>query len=210
MSGYFQDKHVRVLRVGSGIPRFERQASFLLRTDLLAVFPIAHCDAYMYATASCLIVAVPASSALFFFRVKDIYNDDRIITAFFGFLLFTLFGLSFMIPMGATSAHIGTTQRCILTKTATWSLAALVMNAIYVALIFSAIAFRIMSRPRAIVGDTGAQRTSYGLPNLSRAVLRGCQFYYLFVTVFFAKMTTCTKMHPPVASPSAQTLSQPY
>ena len=53
-----------------------------------AVAPVAHCQALEYVICSFYEISLPATSALFFFRVRTVYNDNKIVTAFFGALWF--------------------------------------------------------------------------------------------------------------------------
>lgn len=44
-------------------------------------------------------LAVPSTSLLFFFRVRAVYGNSKIITAFFGFVWVAILGLSVLVPM---------------------------------------------------------------------------------------------------------------
>ena len=145
---------------------------------------MAHCDIILYAIGGSFIVVLPSTSALFFFRVRAVYANNRAITAFFGFLLFALFGLCFMTPLVSESTHIGPTKRCITTKIKTYGFAPAVLNFVLDALVFISISLRISYY--SIEGDTfRARMTSFfrgdGLPRLSRSILQGGQLYYSFV-----------------------------
>jgi hypothetical protein len=135
-----------------------------------------------------LVVALPSSSALFFFRVKAVYCNNRIITVVFAVLWFALVGLSFTIPSSVKGRHIGTTQACIITYVAPVASAPIVLDAIFDTLVFIAISVRLISF--SFVNDTfGGRMKSFwrgdGLPALSRSLLQGGQFYYLLVIIFF-------------------------
>jgi hypothetical protein len=119
--------------------------------------------------------------------VKAVYCNNKIITAFFGFLLFALFALSFLAFTAVNGTHIGTTQRCIIIEVASYGSTPIILNSLIDTLVFIAISLRIISY--SIVGDTlGARVKSFcrgdGLPVLSRSLLQGGQLYYLFVTFF--------------------------
>lgn len=66
------------------------------------VAPIDNCGALQYVEGIFAEIAIPATSLLFFFRVRAIYNQCRIITAFFGVLWLSIAGLSIMIMLGIT------------------------------------------------------------------------------------------------------------
>jgi len=159
-------------------------ASDTLDIDALAAAPVRNCNALIKFAASCCVVAYPATSAMFFFRVRGVYCNNRIITLFFGFLLFALFALSFIMPVVAKATHIGPTQRCINATAPRYISTPIILNSIIDTLVFVAISFRIMSL--SLAGDTfGARMGSFfrgnGLPVLSRSVLQGGQLYYLCV-----------------------------
>ena len=68
----------------------------------MVVAPIDNCNALKYVEGVFAEIAIPATSLLFLFRVKAIYNHSRIITAFFGFLWIAIAGLSILIMLGIT------------------------------------------------------------------------------------------------------------
>jgi hypothetical protein len=147
-----------------------------------------HCNAVLISIGCFFVLGMPSTSALFFFRIRAVYRQNKIITGFFGLLLFALFGLSFLGPFTGKGKHIGTTQRCINTKAEPFGSVPILLNSIMDTLIFIVISFRIVSY--SLVGDTfSARMRSFlrgdGLPNLSRSILQGGQLYYLFVTCFF-------------------------
>jgi hypothetical protein len=58
------------------------------------------CKALKYFKGSSLEIGVSATSLLFFFRVRAVYNNSRIITAFFGLLWLAITGLNTFILLG--------------------------------------------------------------------------------------------------------------
>jgi hypothetical protein len=149
---------------------------------------VASCNAVLILIGCFFVIGVPSTSALFFFRVKAVYYGNKFITTFFRALLFALFGLSFLMPFTASGKHIGTTQRCITTKTEHFVVAPVLLHSIMDTLVFIAISFRIVSY--SLVGDTfSARMRSFfrgsGLPSVSKSILQGGQLYYLFVTRIF-------------------------
>jgi hypothetical protein len=130
---------------------------------------------------------MPSSSALFFFRVKGVYCNNRIITVVFGFLWIALFGVSCTIIPAVKGGHLGNTQRCMITSVAPYGSAPIVLNAINDTLIFIAISVRLVSFT-STSNSFGARIKSFwlgdGLPALSRSLLQGGQLYYLSVIIF--------------------------
>jgi hypothetical protein len=151
---------------------------------ILTVAPFAHCNIMIYVIAVGLLFVASSTSALFFFRVKAVYDNNRIVTIFFGSLWFVLFGLCFMLPLAAKATHIGRTQICIVVQVERYGSIPVIAHFVFDTFVFLAISVRIVSF--SIVGDTfGAQMRSFfrgdGLPNLSRSLLYGGQLYYLSV-----------------------------
>jgi hypothetical protein len=142
--------------------------------------PLANCQTWIYAIGGCFIVATPSTSALFFFRVKAVYNNDKIITAFFGVLLFMMFAASLLIPFSPTVTHVGPTQRCMVIGEK-YAVIPAVMNFTLDTLVFCAISLRIVSRS---IGDNSfrAILSSFfrgdGLFSLPRSLLQGGQLHY--------------------------------
>jgi hypothetical protein len=133
---------------------------------------------------------------MFFFRVRAVYCNNRIITVFFGCLWLTLLGLSCIMPLTVKVTHLGTTQRCIVTSVAPHASAPIVLNAILDTLIFIAISIRLVSFSFVNDGTFGARMKSFwrgdGLPTLSRSLLQGGQLYFLFVDHLLSSFLKCT------------------
>jgi hypothetical protein len=138
----------------------------------------------IYAVAVINILTVSSTSALFFFRVKAVFLNNRMITAFFGFLWFTLTGLCFSLPFVVKATHIPTTQICIVSRFAYFGTIPNIAHVIYDTFVFVSISLRIISF--SIVGDTFTARTRSffrgdGVPSFSKSVLYGGQLYYMSV-----------------------------
>ena len=70
-----------------------------------AVAPVAHCQALEYVICSFYEISLPATSALFFFRVRAVYNDNKIVTVFFGALWFSVLVLSIFLMLAVRSGE---------------------------------------------------------------------------------------------------------
>jgi hypothetical protein len=71
----------------------------------LIVGSIDNCAALKYIEGIFFELSVPATSLLFFFRVKAVYNNSKIITLFFGILWLAIAGLSILIMLGITGGE---------------------------------------------------------------------------------------------------------
>jgi hypothetical protein len=158
------------------------QGHLSLHANNFVVAPVQNCNILVKSMAACYVVAFPSTSAMLFFRARAVYGNNKTITLFFGFMLFALFGLSFVIPVVLEATKIGTTQRCINTPTPHYISTPIILNSVIDTLLFIAISVRIVSY--SSTGNTfGARVESFfrgkGLPALSKTLLQGCQLYYL-------------------------------
>ncbi|OAX32247.1 hypothetical protein K503DRAFT_852173 [Rhizopogon vinicolor AM-OR11-026] len=126
--------------------------------------------------------AAPGTAALFFFRVRAVYDRSKIVTAVFGILWLATLSAAIALPFMVTGEHIGTTDYCIQSSVASGASAVLIINACSDALVFLAISWRIARNNSA--GQTLREhlRSFYkgdGLPRLSKLLLQSGQAYYL-------------------------------
>jgi hypothetical protein len=103
---------------------------------------------------------------------------------FFGFLLFAVFCVSWIIPLGVEAAELGTTKMCFPTEIQSWASIPGFLNVAFDTLVFIAISYYIVSL--STVGDTfGARLRSFvrgdGLSTVTKSLLQGGQLYYLYV-----------------------------
>lgn len=142
---------------------------------------MANCHALAKAIGWCGGFALPLNSLLFFFRIRAVFNQSRIIkTAFFILWLGTLGG-GLTAPFGVDGTHIGTTENCINTNVKSYSSAGIVVVAIHDTSVFLAISLRLLMYSLA---DTWGQRfksffSGGGMGNMSRSLLKSGQLYYL-------------------------------
>ncbi|KZP07996.1 hypothetical protein FIBSPDRAFT_816544 [Athelia psychrophila] len=158
---------------------------FCVTAVVSAVAPVAHCQALQYIIGFFYEVSLPATSLLFFFRVKAVYAHGRVITLFFGALWFAILGLSILPMVAIRSDHIPNTQHCTETVVGDFVSVPAIITAVYDTLVFIAISAQMVVH--TLNGDTWTARTrsfvyGNGMYSLSRALLRGGQIYY-FATV---------------------------
>jgi hypothetical protein len=124
---------------------------------------------------------VPSTCALFFFRVKAVYCNDRTVAVLFGIFWFAVLAVCFLAPPSVKATHIGRTQMCVVTKILPYGSLPVGLSTFFNTFVFIAISLRIVSY--SIVGDTFAARVKSfirgdGLPSFSRSLLRCGQCYY--------------------------------
>lgn len=181
-------------------------------TNTIRIAPIDNCNALKYVEGVFIEIAIPATSLLFLFRVKAIYNHSKIITAFFGFLWIAIAGLSILIMLGITRDHIPYTRRCTEGLAHTYTMVPIILTAVYDTLIFIAISYRMISLSM-LDGPWSARVKSFftgkGLHYLSRAMLQSGQAYY-FITIGVAIASTALILAPSVPSEIKPILGSTY
>src|ERR1700733_4271331 len=117
-------------------------ASQICRINVLAAASLTNSKAVIIALGSVLVLQVPSTSALFFFRVKAVYYNNKIVTIFFGVLWLSMSALCFLFPQAVSATRIGTTQTlCIITRIAPYVSAPIFVHVAFDTLVFFAISF---------------------------------------------------------------------
>ncbi|EJC99638.1 uncharacterized protein FOMMEDRAFT_93095 [Fomitiporia mediterranea MF3/22] len=143
---------------------------------------VGDCQALQIAFSICFAIAVPLTSLLFFFRVRAVFNDNKPIVAFFGFLWVSVLAGCITVPFATRGVHIGPTVFCILTGVKTYSATGIVISAVNDTLVLVAISLRILYNA-SIDDNVGARVKAFwnggALPKLSKSILQSGQQYYL-------------------------------
>ena len=71
----------------------------------MVVAQIDNCEALKYIQGVTFEIGGPATSLLFFFRVKAVYNHSKVITTFFGILWLSIVGVSILLMLGITGCR---------------------------------------------------------------------------------------------------------
>ncbi|KAF9041375.1 hypothetical protein BJ165DRAFT_1530105 [Panaeolus papilionaceus] len=90
-------------------------------------------------------IAINATSLLFFLRTRAIYDRDRLVGFFFGFLWLLVAASSVTVPLGITVANIGPTKFCAVKKFEGYVATAAIVPLVYDTLVFIAISWRLMT-----------------------------------------------------------------
>jgi hypothetical protein len=154
-----------------------------INTSLHTALPVhGSCQTLLWIILFSYPCAAPGTAALFFFRVRAVYERSKIVTAIFGALWLATLGAAIALPFMVKGEHIGTTDYCIQSSVAPGASAVLIVNACSDTLVFLAISWRIAQNNSA--GETfgGLLRSFFkgnGLPRLSKMLLQSGQAYYL-------------------------------
>jgi hypothetical protein len=73
---------------------------------LVIVVPIDNCEIVKYIEGVFAEIAMPATSLLFFFRLKAVYRHSRIIITIFGIFWLAIAGLSIFLILSITISEI--------------------------------------------------------------------------------------------------------
>ena len=167
------------------------------------VAPIDNCDTLRYMQGIFFEIGGPATSFLFFVRVRAIYNNSKIVTTFFGVLWLSIAGLGLLLIFGITGREyqivvlryhpcdnilvdrIPYTRRCAEgNSNFAFSAVPVILTAVFDTLVFLAISYKMVSISMA-GNNWSAQVRSFfrgdGLHHLSKSLLRSGQAYYLWV-----------------------------
>jgi len=171
-----------------------------LSTAIYRIAPIDNCRSLQYVEGIFFEIGVPATSLLFLFRVRAVYNRSRIITAFFGIIWLAIAGLSILIMLGITGERIPYTRRCTEGLPHKFTTVPIMLTAVNDTLVFLAISYRMVSS--AMVRSTWSARAKSffkgeGLHYLSKALLQSGQAYY-FATIWVAVISTALILSPSI------------
>ena len=142
------------------------------------------CQALASSGAWLAAFAVPLNYLLFFFRIRAVFNDSKLVVYLFAFLWVATLGSSLAMPFGVEATHIGTTRTCLDTLIADFVSAAPIASGINDTLVFIAISAKLMSYSW-VENTWRAQFKSFFSSRekgvISSVLLQTGQLYYLCV-----------------------------
>ncbi|KDR73143.1 hypothetical protein GALMADRAFT_72738 [Galerina marginata CBS 339.88] len=155
---------------------------YVLASTIFETAPTGNCIAFEKGLDWLYPIAIPASSLLFFFRVRAIFDKNIFIVTFFGFMWLAVVAGCLTVTQGVTGAHIGSTDYCINASLEGYVAAAAIIPLVNDTLIFLAISWRLMTNSHVEYTLKGGMRTLvFGdyMPAFSRSLLQDGQIYYL-------------------------------
>ncbi|KZV76644.1 hypothetical protein PENSPDRAFT_747525 [Peniophora sp. CONT] len=195
---FFDLPNIYQLFIGSrptipGVVYVISRVATLLCNALWTQFSIVGGDCASLTTAIQIlwVLASAFTTLLFFFRVRALYRDNRVVVGSFGALWLCTVGGAVCLPIaigGQDGVHILPDQTfCIEVGTNTsppYTGLSILMPAIYDTFVFCAISYRLFPEYELYLGMTWMRRaglffTGQGLPRFSKALLQGGQQYYL-------------------------------
>ncbi|EJC99632.1 uncharacterized protein FOMMEDRAFT_112698 [Fomitiporia mediterranea MF3/22] len=175
--------------------------AYVVTSTVFQIGSVGDCQALQVALAVCFVLAVSSTSLLFFFRIRAIFNDEKLVVALFGFLWLCVFAGCMTVPFAIQGTHIGPTVFCVNSNVKPYSSAGIVISAVNDTLVLIAISLRILYNA-SIDDNVGARVKAFwnggALPNLSKSILQSGQQYYL-ITVGGNILTMVMILAPSVA-----------
>ncbi|TDL21970.1 hypothetical protein BD410DRAFT_789054 [Rickenella mellea] len=174
--------------------------AFLTSAMLFPIASIGDCQKLQTALGSCFAVAVPATSLLFFFRVRAIFEREKIVVGIFFLVWLATLGGSLTVPFAIFGGHIGPTLHCINTAVKPYSSVGIIVSTVSDTLVLLAISYRLItttSLEDSVKGRVQGFFGGKGLPRISKSLLQGGQQYYL-ITVGFNIATMAMILSPSV------------
>ena len=179
---FFQIIRVCIHNYFNSIHKYVDLVPSRLLTLIFLVGAVGNCQTLQVAIGCCFAVGVSATSLLFFFRVKAIFNNNIYIVIFFGFLWLCTLAGSITVPFAIEGAHIGLTNHCINTGVKPFSSSGVIIATVNDTLIFISITYRLLVDTTYDDSWRGRLRSFFkgkGLPAFSQSLLQSGQEYYL-------------------------------
>ncbi|KAH9841026.1 uncharacterized protein C8Q71DRAFT_692191, partial [Rhodofomes roseus] len=156
--------------------------AFVFVSTVYKVTPVGHCNEFEKTVAGLMTIAVSTTSLLFFFRIRAVFHDSKIVVGFYFILWLSVVGGTFPLPFGATGGSIGPTSYCLDTGLKPYASASVIIPLIHDTLVFLAMSYRLLCNTRREVtlrGRLGSLWSRDHLPRFSATLLKGSQHYYL-------------------------------
>ncbi|PPR04490.1 hypothetical protein CVT24_013099 [Panaeolus cyanescens] len=156
--------------------------AYIITSTIFVTAPIGNCSYFDTVVNWMFPISVPATSLLFFFRIRAVFDDDPFVVSFFGFMWFAVLGGSLTVTQGVHAASIAGTQYCAAGPYEDYVASATILPLIHDTLIFLAISWRLIANSHVDHNFRNGYRVMvFGdyLPAFSKSLLQGGQAYYL-------------------------------
>ncbi|KAF8154858.1 hypothetical protein B0H34DRAFT_718261 [Crassisporium funariophilum] len=127
-------------------------------------------------------VAIPATSLLFFFRIRAVFDRNYLVIGFFAFMWLSVLAGCITVTRGVTGVNIGPTKYCLNFALEDYVSAAAIIPLVNDTLVFLAISWRLMANSHVDYNvRAGVKTLMYGdyLPAFSKTLFQDGQAYYL-------------------------------
>jgi hypothetical protein len=127
-------------------------------------------------------ISISCTALLFFFRLRAIYNQDRIVVVGFFLLWLGVLASTILIPIGILGGYIGNTKYCVDVDVPNSAYAGIFAPLIHDTMVFLAISWRLARNSHMEMNfQEGIKVAIFGryLPTFTKSLLRDGQRYYL-------------------------------
>ncbi|KAF8162082.1 hypothetical protein K438DRAFT_1859130 [Mycena galopus ATCC 62051] len=159
-------------------------------SDIPAAYPVEGCRSFHLGVTLLYPVAIPATSLLFFFRVRAIYGGTRAATIIFGLMWIAVLATSIIIPIATIGVNIGPSCYCILVELVPYVGAVSITPGLFDTAVFVAISYRLMGNTHVEYNSFKQKARAFFimayLPSLSRSLFVDGRVYYLLPGVAIA------------------------
>lgn len=130
-----------------------------------------------------LAIALSSNCLLFFFRIRAIFDRDRLIVSFFFFLWLSVIGGSLASEFSISVIDIGPTKHCLPDVVKTYSAAGVILLMIYDGFVYFAISWRLLQHAYISGGLKKARSfvSGEGFPDFSKALFQSGQQFFAYV-----------------------------
>ncbi|KAF7349911.1 hypothetical protein MVEN_01291800 [Mycena venus] len=158
---------------------------YTLGFTIFATYPLTACNAAFIAFNSFYPITVSSSAFLFFFRVRAIYNNSRIVTIIFGILWLAVLATSITVPVSGRGGSAGDPLQCFsLARHGAHGGSAGITITIHDTIVYFAISYRLVSNFAHTRRDQLKEVfTGASLPTFSKSLFTDGQMYYMITVV---------------------------
>ncbi|KAJ7189025.1 hypothetical protein C8R46DRAFT_1184262 [Mycena filopes] len=176
---------------------------YVLGFTIFATYPLKDCEKAYLTFDAFYPVGVSASAFLFFFRVRAIFDGDRLATIIFGLLWLAVLGSSITIPIGGSAIGLGTPTECIVAHVSAYVGSSGIIITVHDTVVFFAISYRLVSNFQVEQQTRGEKVKSLfsgsNLPAFSKALFMEGQMYYMITVV--SNIVATVMVYVPRVSP---------
>jgi hypothetical protein len=126
-------------------------------------------------------ICLPATSLLFFFRVRAVFSRNKYVVWFFSFMWLAVLGGALTVPQAASAMSVGPKRYCATRRAESFGVASVIISLVNDTLVLLATTVGFVMNTHQPTLKGGIRTMMYGdyLPAFSRAMLRDNQMYYL-------------------------------
>lgn len=158
---------------------------FVLSTSIFLTLPTGNCTKFDKILDAFFPVSVPASSLLFFFRMRAVFAGNNLMVASAFFLWLVSFAGTMTVAFGVEGINIGPTNYCVVSSAKSYIALSGILPFVHDTFVLLSISWKMMMNTYEDNSlKNGFRTVVFGdyLPAFSRALLQDGQMYYL-VTV---------------------------